>query len=120
MANSQKPQEERYKRFVTLLTRNDQAIRRFVRSLLPSQEGVDDAVQDTALVVCSSSPGSTYGTILGLKGQAKVVLGRDKYDAPCPQAITSMVDKNHTPAWRRIVLDAKPLNVHVPVLWTIP
>ena len=41
--------ETRYSEFVGLLARNDQAIRRFVRSLLPSREGVDDVVQETAL-----------------------------------------------------------------------
>ncbi len=49
MSKNQTSQEDRYNRFVTLLTRSDQTIRRFVRSLLPSQEGVDDVVQDTAL-----------------------------------------------------------------------
>lgn len=42
-------QEAKYNQFVSLLARNDQAIRRFVRSLLPSREGVDDVVQDVAL-----------------------------------------------------------------------
>ena len=42
-------QEDRYRRFVGLLARNDQAIRRFIRSLLPSSQGVDDVVQETAL-----------------------------------------------------------------------
>ena len=46
--NSQS-QEDRYHRFVGLLARNDQAIRRFIRSLLPSSQGVDDVVQETAL-----------------------------------------------------------------------
>lgn len=41
--------EARYSEFVGLLARHDQAIRRFVRSLLPSSEGVDDVMQETAL-----------------------------------------------------------------------
>ena len=41
--------EQRYNDFVALLARHDQSIRRFVRSLLPSRDGVDDVVQDTAL-----------------------------------------------------------------------
>ncbi len=41
--------EERYGEFVALLARHDLSIRRFVRSLLPSPDGVDDVVQDTAL-----------------------------------------------------------------------
>lgn len=41
--------EERYGEFVGLLARHDQAIRRFVRSLLPTPEGVDDVLQETAL-----------------------------------------------------------------------
>lgn len=41
--------EKRYSEFVGLLARHDQAIRRFVRSLLPSREGVDDVMQETAL-----------------------------------------------------------------------
>ena len=41
--------ERRYHEFVGLLARHDQAIRRFVRSLLPSREGVDDVMQETAL-----------------------------------------------------------------------
>lgn len=41
--------EASYNEFVGLLARHDQAIRRFVRSLLPSREGVDDVMQETAL-----------------------------------------------------------------------
>tara|TARA_R110002072_G_scaffold303069_2_gene492746 strand:+ start:95748 stop:96332 length:585 start_codon:yes stop_codon:yes gene_type:complete len=41
--------EVQYSQFVALIARHDQSIRRFVRSLLPSQEGVDDVVQETAL-----------------------------------------------------------------------
>jgi len=41
--------EQCYTEYVTLLARHDQSIRRFVRSLLPSQEGVDDVMQETAL-----------------------------------------------------------------------
>jgi len=48
-ATSDPDREQRYNDFVGLLARHDQSIRRFVRSLLPSREGVDDVVQDTAL-----------------------------------------------------------------------
>ena len=41
--------ESSYSQFVALLARHDMSIRRFVRSLLPTAEGVDDVVQDTAL-----------------------------------------------------------------------
>ncbi|MCA9055998.1 MAG: sigma-70 family RNA polymerase sigma factor [Planctomycetaceae bacterium] len=41
--------ERHYDDFVALLSRNDLAIRRFVRFLLPSRDGVDDVVQETAL-----------------------------------------------------------------------
>ncbi len=41
--------EAQYSQFVALIARHDQAIRRFVRSLLPSREGVDDVMQETAL-----------------------------------------------------------------------
>lgn len=41
--------ETKYNEFVGLLARHDQSIRRFVRSLMPSKEGVDDVVQETAL-----------------------------------------------------------------------
>jgi len=41
--------EQRYGEFVGLLARHDQSIRRFVRSLMPSGEGVDDVLQETAL-----------------------------------------------------------------------
>ncbi len=41
--------EARYGEFVSLLARHDQAIRRFVRSLLPTRDGVDDVMQETAL-----------------------------------------------------------------------
>lgn len=43
------PRESRYDEFVALLARHDQAVRRFVRSLLPAREGVDDVMQETAL-----------------------------------------------------------------------
>lgn len=45
----QTPRDARYNRFVGLIARHDLAIRRFVRSLLPCRDGVDDVVQDTAL-----------------------------------------------------------------------
>ena len=41
--------EQRYDEFVALLVRHDLAIRRFVRYLLPSRDGVDDVVQEAAL-----------------------------------------------------------------------
>lgn len=41
--------EQQYDEFVRLLARHDLAIRRFVRSLLPFRDGVDDVVQETAL-----------------------------------------------------------------------
>lgn len=41
--------EVQYGQFVALIARHDQAIRQFVRSLLPSREGVDDVIQETAL-----------------------------------------------------------------------
>ena len=41
--------EQQYDEFVALLARHDLAIRRFVRYLLPSRDGVDDVVQETAL-----------------------------------------------------------------------
>lgn len=47
--NQQSDREQRYSEFVALLARHDLSIRRFVRSLLPSRDGVDDVVQDTAL-----------------------------------------------------------------------
>jgi len=41
--------EQQYDQFVALLARHDLAIRRFVRSLMPTRDGVDDVVQETAL-----------------------------------------------------------------------
>ncbi|MFG0334965.1 MAG: sigma-70 family RNA polymerase sigma factor [Maioricimonas sp. JB049] len=41
--------EFRYNEFVSLLARHDQSIRRFIRSLLLSRDGVDDVLQETAL-----------------------------------------------------------------------
>ncbi|MCG6154395.1 sigma-70 family RNA polymerase sigma factor [Rubinisphaera margarita] len=41
--------EQQYDEFVALLARHDLAIRRFVRFLLPSGDGVDDVIQETAL-----------------------------------------------------------------------
>lgn len=40
---------QQYDEFVALLARHDLTLRRFVRSLLPSRDGVDDVVQETAL-----------------------------------------------------------------------
>ncbi|GAB5441022.1 MAG: sigma-70 family RNA polymerase sigma factor [Fuerstiella sp.] len=41
--------EQSYEEFVCLLAGCDPRIRRFVRSLMPTAEGVDDVVQETAL-----------------------------------------------------------------------
>jgi len=41
--------EQQYDEFVALLARHDLAIRRFVRYLLPSRDGVDDVMQEAAL-----------------------------------------------------------------------
>jgi RNA polymerase sigma-70 factor (ECF subfamily) len=41
--------ERRYNEFVGLLARHDLSIRRFIRSLLPNRDAVDDVVQETAL-----------------------------------------------------------------------
>lgn len=41
--------DARYDEFVALLARHDQSVRRFIRSLLPTSEGVDDVMQETAL-----------------------------------------------------------------------
>ena len=46
---SSEEREHRYGEFVSLLARHDQSIRRFVRSLLPARDGVDDVMQETAL-----------------------------------------------------------------------
>ncbi|QDV61914.1 RNA polymerase sigma factor [Crateriforma conspicua] len=43
------PLDDRYADFVGLLARHDQAVRRFVRALLPTGDGVDDVMQETAL-----------------------------------------------------------------------
>lgn len=48
-AQSNAAREASYQHFTSLLAGNDQSIRRFVRSLLPSREGVDDVMQETAL-----------------------------------------------------------------------
>lgn len=42
-------ENDRYHRFVSLLTRNDQALRRFVRTLVSTRDQMDEVVQDTAL-----------------------------------------------------------------------
>ncbi|MEM7559596.1 MAG: sigma-70 family RNA polymerase sigma factor [Planctomycetota bacterium] len=41
--------EQQYSEYVVLLSRHDQSLRRFVRSIMPSRDGVDDVVQETAL-----------------------------------------------------------------------
>lgn len=43
------PTDQLYNQFVALLARHDVAVRRFVRKLLPSSDGVDDVMQETAL-----------------------------------------------------------------------
>lgn len=43
------PKDDQYDEFVSLLARHEQAIRGFVRSLLPSQQDVDDVMQETGL-----------------------------------------------------------------------
>lgn len=48
-SKSQTSRESQYGQFVSLLTRHDQEIRRFVRSLVPSREGVDDVMQKRRL-----------------------------------------------------------------------
>lgn len=48
-ANDGSDREQHYNDFVALLSRHDQAIRRFVRSLLPNRDAADDVVQETAL-----------------------------------------------------------------------
>lgn len=45
-----KSREQQYDDFVVLLSRHDLAIRRFIRSIMPSADGVDDVMQETALV----------------------------------------------------------------------
>lgn len=47
--NANPLRERQYDEFVALLARHDLAIRRFVRFLLPSPDGVDDVMQETAL-----------------------------------------------------------------------
>jgi len=49
--------EQQYDEFVGLLARHELAIRRYVRALLPSPDGVDDVVQDTALECWKKYPG---------------------------------------------------------------
>jgi RNA polymerase sigma-70 factor (ECF subfamily) len=41
--------EQQYDDFVKLLALHDEAIRRFIRFLMPSRDGVDDVAQETAL-----------------------------------------------------------------------
>ena len=47
--SDQRDRESQYDEFVALLSFHDRAIRRFIRSLLPSSDAVDDVVQETAL-----------------------------------------------------------------------
>lgn len=44
------PKDDQYDEFVSLLARHEQAIRGFVRSLLPLPQDVDDVMQETGLV----------------------------------------------------------------------
>lgn len=48
-ASPQGAREQQYDEFVVLLARHDLPIRRFVRFLLATRDGVDDVVQETAL-----------------------------------------------------------------------
>lgn len=45
----QSGREQQYGEFVGLLARHDATLRRFIRSMLPSRDGVDDVMQETAL-----------------------------------------------------------------------
>jgi RNA polymerase sigma-70 factor (ECF subfamily) len=49
MTNQASARDQQYDEFVALLARHDLAIRRFIRFLLPSRDGVDDVMQETAL-----------------------------------------------------------------------
>ncbi len=46
---NQNENDDRYDKFVGLLTRNDQALRRYIRSLVSSWDMMEDVLQDTAL-----------------------------------------------------------------------
>ena len=48
-ATNEGSREQRYNQFVGFLAIHDQAIRRFIRALMPSRDGVDDVLQETAL-----------------------------------------------------------------------
>ena len=43
------PRERLYAQFVALLARHDQSIRRYIRSVMPTSDGLEDVVQETAL-----------------------------------------------------------------------
>jgi len=45
----QPAREQQYDEFVRLLAQHEAAIRRFIRFLMPSRDGVDDVAQETAL-----------------------------------------------------------------------
>ena len=60
--DQQASREAQYSQFVALIARHDQAIRRFVRSLLPSRECVDDVMQETALECWKKFPDFTPAT----------------------------------------------------------
>lgn len=47
---SRSSKDDQYDQFVSLLARHEQAIRAFVRSLLPTSQDVDDVMQETGLV----------------------------------------------------------------------
>ncbi|MEO1525241.1 MAG: sigma-70 family RNA polymerase sigma factor [Planctomycetota bacterium] len=47
--DSPKDREQQYDEFVVLLAKHDLPLRRYVRALMPSPDGVDDVLQETAL-----------------------------------------------------------------------
>ncbi|NNJ26343.1 sigma-70 family RNA polymerase sigma factor [Alienimonas chondri] len=49
MSSPRPSRDRQYDLFVSLLTHNEPALRRFVRSLLPGGEGLDDVMQNVAL-----------------------------------------------------------------------
>ena len=69
--NTSTSRENKYAEFVGLLARYDKAIRRFVRSLLPSHDGVDDILQETTLEywtkICEVSPPGDAAIVTEIK-----------------------------------------------------
>ncbi len=49
VTHSSSARERQYTDFVVLIAQHDQSLRRFVRTIMPSRDGVDDVVQETAL-----------------------------------------------------------------------